>query len=550
LALQAKVVWGIWNWKDLTAGDTSSYFVEASHWAESLETNLVWSPLYLIFYGSLQWVSANPFFVTLTHRLLLVFALDVVVLALFRRLVPAGIAWLLAAWWVVLPINFDTLYEVHLVAPVSTLLAALVACSVRGTRGRATTFGLLLGTTLLVRNEFLIATGLWSVACLALEGRHIRTGRQTTARTARAYAFALLAVGALWGALYLRSPKTHAAMQPNLRGKHTRNLCQIYAFGYQQRHDDWRKSPWTECQDLMRRDFGVEAPTLVQAIRRNPSAMLEHFLWNVKLIPAGIQLQLFNRASGSVNPDYVSSGTLRSPMALLWSICLVLLLAGGAVSMVRDRRTWWDEWLRDRFVGWVMLGCLTATAVFVMVMQRPRPSYLFTESAAVMALAGTALAALLGRERAERFGNAAAPIIGLALFVLVPRHYGPLFGQRGQPLRTMVDRLLPFREAIAGRRFAAARFAGDVCRYVGGSQPCESYDLMPLLRYKPSDRSLADWLRIQGIDLVYVDEVAMGRSDIAEFVTDLGTPGWERIGSGQSGQRGWVLLGRGHEPPP
>ena len=30
LALQAKIVWGVWNWKDLTAGDTSSYFVGAS----------------------------------------------------------------------------------------------------------------------------------------------------------------------------------------------------------------------------------------------------------------------------------------------------------------------------------------------------------------------------------------------------------------------------------------------------------------------------------------------------------------------------------------
>jgi hypothetical protein len=546
LALQAKIVWGVWNWKDLTAGDTSSYFVGASHWAESLESNLVWSPLYLIFYGSLQWISADPFFVTVAHRLVLVFTLDALVLALFRCLVPAGIAWLLAAWWVVLPINFDTLYEVHLFAAVPTLLAALVACSVRGTSGRVTTFGLLIGTALLVRNEFAIAASLWSVACLALESRHARAGGRAMAHTAGAYASALLAVAAIWGALYLRSPRTLAQMRPALRSKHAVNVCQIYAFGYRQRHDDWRKSPWTECRDLMRRDFGVDEPTLAQAIRRNPSAMLEHFVWNVKLIPAGIQLQLFNRVSGSANPDYVSSVALASPVALLWSICLVVLLTGGAAAMVRDRRVWWDEWLRDRYVGWVVLGCLTSTAMFVMVMQRPRPSYLFNESAALMALVGTALTALLGRLRAERLGTVAAPILGAVLLVLVPRYYGPEyrqpFGQRGQPLRTMVDRLLPFREAIAGQRFAGARFAGDVCRYVGGSRPCESFDLVALVRYKPPDRLPADWLRQQGMDLIYVDEFAIGQKAVAQFVAELGASRWQRVASGRSGQRGWVLL--------
>ena len=33
------------------------------------------------------------------------------------------LAWLLAAWWAVLPVNFDTLYEVHLFALLPVLAA-------------------------------------------------------------------------------------------------------------------------------------------------------------------------------------------------------------------------------------------------------------------------------------------------------------------------------------------------------------------------------------------------------------------------------------------
>ena len=47
LALQAKVMWGIWRFKDLRAGDTAYYFVQASRWAEDLRPSPVGSSLYL-----------------------------------------------------------------------------------------------------------------------------------------------------------------------------------------------------------------------------------------------------------------------------------------------------------------------------------------------------------------------------------------------------------------------------------------------------------------------------------------------------------------------
>src|SRR5260221_12626446 len=51
-ALQMKVLWNIWRYRDLTTGDTTSYFQGAYRWYENLEVNIVWSPLYTAFYGT------------------------------------------------------------------------------------------------------------------------------------------------------------------------------------------------------------------------------------------------------------------------------------------------------------------------------------------------------------------------------------------------------------------------------------------------------------------------------------------------------------------
>jgi hypothetical protein len=36
-ALQLKILWNIWRYRDLTPGDTSSYFLDAARWARRLE---------------------------------------------------------------------------------------------------------------------------------------------------------------------------------------------------------------------------------------------------------------------------------------------------------------------------------------------------------------------------------------------------------------------------------------------------------------------------------------------------------------------------------
>jgi hypothetical protein len=46
LLIQAKVLWGIWHYRDLSAGDTSNYFVMAAGWADHRWVDPLFSPLY------------------------------------------------------------------------------------------------------------------------------------------------------------------------------------------------------------------------------------------------------------------------------------------------------------------------------------------------------------------------------------------------------------------------------------------------------------------------------------------------------------------------
>ena len=114
------------------AGRLGELFSRASIWADSFDLDLAWSPLYSILYGSMQWVIDGAFDVTITHRVLIALGAALLVLAVLRRLLSPAIAWALAIWWVLLPTNFDTVYEVHLFAVLLPLVAVVVALTWSG----------------------------------------------------------------------------------------------------------------------------------------------------------------------------------------------------------------------------------------------------------------------------------------------------------------------------------------------------------------------------------------------------------------------------------
>src|SRR5271154_5296328 len=124
--LQLKVVWGYWNVRDGPVGDTSYYFARAYDWYKYGVDVLTHSPLYNAYYGWFLHLTENAVFATYAHRIVIVFILAGLVLAVMRRIFSSGIAWLLTAWWVVLPINFDAMYEVHLFALIPMLVALIL----------------------------------------------------------------------------------------------------------------------------------------------------------------------------------------------------------------------------------------------------------------------------------------------------------------------------------------------------------------------------------------------------------------------------------------
>ena len=296
LLIQAKVLWGIWEHRDLTSGDTTQYFIQASHWTHGFHLDPVWSPLYDFFWGSLRWFVDDPYASTILHRVLIVIVATVLVLAVLRRLLSPGIAWALAVWWAILPINYDVLYEVHLFALLPELLAVLIALTWTGLRMRAGVFGVLLAATVLVRNEVALALAVWTVAWVAYEVRATRRGAGTGAqRLAVAAGAPVLAIGAVTGALALSYPNGDLAHR--FQAHEELSVCQAYAVGYQQRHDDFRANPFSGCGRLMARDFGKPMPSMIDAIGANPGAIGAHYLWNAQLLPYGLQLMLFDRIS-------------------------------------------------------------------------------------------------------------------------------------------------------------------------------------------------------------------------------------------------------------
>ena len=155
-----------------------------------------------------------------------------------------------------------------------------------------------------------------------------------------------------------------------MKVKHTLNMAQVYAFGYQQRHPEWTKSPWTECDELCQRDFGDPRPTLTLMLRRNPRATLQHFAWNVHLVPAGLQVLMFDCTSRRDNPDYAPV-TVDPPTAGRLSLAAASVLLLGFLLLAFRWRYWWNYWLRDRAWGWAAMFCVGATIFLIVPTQRP-----------------------------------------------------------------------------------------------------------------------------------------------------------------------------------
>lgn len=375
LLLLLKVLWNYWE-RDLTSGDTSSYFQIAYTWAMSHEVNIVWSPLYTAYYGVWLAMLQDAVSATFMHRLFLILITSILVAWIGMKTLPTVFAIILVAWWIVLPIHYDTLYEVHLFGALPLLLLAVVGIITTDRWLFPCWIGITLVTAVLIRNEYIV---LLSVLVLFLFYRII-TGKERQAQLSIAsgvlrYSFAvalsILLIVFTYHASYLKGDDTTKPLER----KHTVNMCQVYAFGYQQRNSDWKLSPWTECRQLMQREFGQPLPSLRQMIAANPIAVAEHMLWNLYLLPAGMELLLFNAVGSDLNPDYPPPKVL----PYVPHILLFVLLIWCLYITYRCSRTHSVPWYGSRNYLRIMLPLLIGAVLMVIAVvltQRPRPSYL------------------------------------------------------------------------------------------------------------------------------------------------------------------------------
>lgn len=549
--LQLKVVWRMWDYKDLTSGDTAYYFRSAYTWFDHQSVNVLFSPIYTAFYGTFLHIFSDIYAATILHRLIIIFASSLMVLALMRKLLPYGLALLISIWWAVLPINFNTLYEVHLFAVIPVLSACLLILSKPAIWARGGAIAILAGATVLVRNEILIGTLLLAVICIVWEVWQYRTAEQKPSipQYLLGYGIPLSLTGLTIRFFYTHShiQNSSLSLAESARAKHTLGICQGYAFGHQQRHPEWSFSPWTECSGLMEQTFGQPSPSLFEALRANPLAILEHFRWNINLMLSGVQVSLFNATSGSVNPDYAPVH-LNSSWVITPTIGVSLILITGLFQLYRNRQFWWESWLQQRFWGWLVLITVAPITFFlVTLVYRPRPSYMFALAVLLMAAVGMSLFVITHRWSALKHFNILIPAIVVMLLIAVPNYYTASERQ----LLDFYHRFQPFQPILAEDKtvFLTRHFSFDVCSFLGKSETCQplSYASDDFFAEVPETRSLRALLNKHKVNLFYVDanliEKLESNARTAKFLTDPASMGWQLIAMQDTGDR-WMLFQR------
>ena len=609
LALQLKRIWGIWDYREMTGGDTCAYFLSAYDWYWRWKTNFVWSPLYTSFYGTFLYITEDAAAVTVMHRIVIVLAATTLVLAVLRKMLPAELAWLIGVWWAVLPINFNTMYEVHLFGLLPLLTALLLVMSNRGPWARGAAVAVLVLNTLVVRNETIVAAVCLVAVCFWWERRQYRKASSGSAPTARnplrpiviavallvlgllslsvrqngfwlllvifglaagliawdralrrastssrpalsslvmAYALPVILAFAVSAFFYHQSIIKRERLRAQVRDKHTVNMGQVYAFGYQQRHPrKWRNyNPWVDFPALCKSKFGAELPTIGQMIRSNPLEVTRHVLWNFRLVPNGVQLMLFNGIAGQMNPDYDSTVSRGRMDVMVLSIVTLVVVIAGVVLLRRNREFWWRHWIEPRQMGWLAMLCLAATAMVVIASQRPRPSYLFSLTVLLMICIGMAVFIIAHQfPRLRRF-RVLLPLLMVLLPVVVPSHWADAKPPGPFSLLRTYARLRPYQSFIdqKDRVFLAGDHGPHFHNYLGYGHGRATLDYGVFAKLTP-EVTLAQFLDSQAVTLFYLDSRYWGTLDdkypglVRDFILTSDATGWRMLAAGEHDDR-------------
>ena len=474
--LQAKVMLWIWEYRDLTPGDASSYYIKVFTWLDEAKTDFLWSPVYTLFLAALHSFIDNPFWVLIVAQISIAVCASILTLALLRRLLPKHVAWIIAAWWALLPINFDTVYSVHLFSALFPLVLFIIAAHTNNLYGRGIVLGGLLLTAVLARSEYTALFMLWLFAFAGYEFYAYRQKDHSPSLKTYlwGYGLPLLVAFLIIGVFYARATPKYPEIKEHIESKRTTFVCQNYAYNRKQQGDSWKGDPWTECQDLIERDFERSAVTFSQAFYLNPRAILEHIWWNIKLVPSGTQLALFNHYAGGPNPDFMrarQSSLVWVPFLLAIGLSAFALMTCFIIPALKKRQS-----IENIFV-WLLMFSAALFVLAVILMVRPRPSYMFPYTIFIMALTGLGLHKLFELMHVSNAVKAWGPMAGILLILFVPSYYDAEytshFGYKGQSWRQTYERIAPhFNRGSINSPAVIATPMGNyesLCNYLGAT---------------------------------------------------------------------------------
>jgi hypothetical protein len=326
-----------------------------------------------------------------------------------------------------------------------------------------------------------------------------------------------------------------------LRAKQTLNVCQVYAAGYQQRASDFQGSPWTECNQLMNRDFGSADLTFMEAFRRNPRALLQHVLWNIELTPSGLQVLLFNYRSGSANPDYPP--TYQSELVLIPSLLACAALAAGLTLLVREPKRWRQEWTEQRTWACIALACAAVSVCAALLSNRPRPSYMFILGIGLRVAIAYCFYVIISRWPLLRRVAAGISVVLVSALILRPGSYQQQHPSR--PILTAIRRVEPAAAAFDDPNplMVSTEFGTEITSYVGHCN-CRTIRFDVLRSEVTPDFSVAQALDLSGANLFYADELIMQDPLATQFVMNASAYHWRVVASGHSGTENWAVLRR------
>src|SRR5581483_248434 len=340
----------------------------------------------------------------------------------------------------------------------------------------------------------------------------------------------------LIGAIVLFQESLNKDVLRAFQSRHLTNMGQVLAYGYQQRHPEWTHNPWTEYSPLMQQKFGRQLVSFTDAASINPQEIRDYVLWNLSLVPNGIQLALFNNYSGKYTPDFAVWHGSRAKAYVL-SCVLLIVLAAGTYSLWRQREIW-KRFLNHRRV-WVLVTMATTlpSAFLAIITQRPRPSYIFTLALFVMVVTGFCMSAMLRNFRLHRSFNRISLVLALCVLVFIPAGSTIVTGER--QLYEVYQRLYPYRQFFADTSnvFASDSSCSVVSNYLGEGSHLKSC-------YLPGDSqagsAFQQFLQQNKVSLLYLAEQSQRRHDFAEWWTSPERNRWTIVAYDDKAK--WIFL--------